>query len=305
MRSWKLGVEEVSGLGVRRHPGSGSVELLAVSDREATVVGIRADASGGLPADEHGRRAAHHHEVHGLPGGRRKSGKGSQRKESQRKESQGRGSGGTDSQWEGIAGDVDGRVVVLRERSSELLVLSPGFHLERRIALRHEWEDDEQAGLESLLLLRRGHVLSAKQRRPLTLLEFGPAGDDPLGLTPSTMLPVGESAQHAAAPELRCLAQWEFPGDALRSANDMAVHAGSLYVISSVARGIARVRLPVPATRPLVVDGWWPLPDGIADGPDAKAEGLIVDGDLGILVGVDSHDDGDNLYQLDRVPDRR
>ena len=98
-------------------------------------------------------------------------------------------------QWEGVAADGAGRVVVLGERGSELVLLSPEFEFERRIRLRHEWEGDRQAGLEALVLLRDGHVLAAKQRRPVRLLEFGPAGDRPIGLVPSAALPAGEAAR--------------------------------------------------------------------------------------------------------------
>ena len=49
--SWNLPIDEVSGLGRRRDPVSGRSELLAVGDRESTVVTVTADESGGLPAD--------------------------------------------------------------------------------------------------------------------------------------------------------------------------------------------------------------------------------------------------------------
>ena len=277
MRSWNLGVREVSGLGLRRNPRSGRTELLAISDRTPTIIRLGADDSGRLRVDEPGRRAAQHHRVRRLP------------------EDLDRPDGG--SQWEGVAGDGSGRVIVLCERTSELLVIAPDLRFERRIALRHDWQDDGRAGLESLVLMRDGHVLSAKQRDPLRLLEFGPSGDDPLGLTPATFLPAGEPARLSPVDELRCLATWKFD-DPLRSINDMAVHADRLHLISSAARRIARIRLP--ATGPVRVESWWSLPDTVAGPRDAKAEGLIVDGQLGVLVGVDSHDDQDNLHRLGR-----
>jgi hypothetical protein len=283
MRSWNLGVPEVSGLGLRRDPRSGSIELIAVSDRTTTFVRLRADGTGQLPADQPHRRAAQHHQVHRLPDGLDRSGGG--------------------SQWEGVAGDGAGRLTVLCERTSELLVISPEFRFERRIRLRHEWELDEQVGLESVVLLRNGHVLAAKQRRPLRLLEFGPAGDEPIGMTPSMALPADQPAQLSAATELHTLAAWSFADDTLRSINDIAAHAGCLYVISSRSRRIARIRLP--ASQPLRIESWWPLPADVAGSGDAKAEGLIVDDQLGVLVGVDSHDDEPNLHRIGRsLPDR-
>jgi hypothetical protein len=277
MRSWNLGVREVSGLGLLRDPRSGRTELLAISDRTTTIVRLGTDGSGQLRADEPGRRAAQHHRVRRLP------------------EDLDRPDGG--SQWEGVAGDGAGRVIVLCERTSELLVIAPDLRFERRIALRHDWQGDGRAGLESLVLLRDGHVLSAKQRDPLRLLEFGPSGDDPLGLTPAAFLAAGEPARLSPVGELRCLTSWKFD-DPLRSVNDMAVHADRLHLISSAARRIARVRLP--AAGPVRVESWWPLPDTVAGSRGARAEGLVVDAAVGVLVGVDSHGGGNNLHRLGR-----
>jgi hypothetical protein len=281
MRSWNLGVLEVSGLGLRRDPRSGSTELIAVSDRTTTVVRLRADGAGRLTADQPRRRAAAHHRVRRLP------------------DDLDSATGG--SQWEGVAGDGAGRLAVLCERSSELLVISPEFRFERRIRLRHDGEGDGRAGLESVVLLRNGHVLAAKQRHPLQLLELGPAGDEPVDLTPSMALPAGRPAVLSAARELRTLGAWSFADPTLRSINDLAARAGCLYAISSTSRRITRIRLP--ATEPLLVESWWPLPADVAGSRGAKAEGLIVDDQLGVLVGVDSRDDEANLYWLGRSCD--
>ena len=199
-----------------------------------------------------------------------------------------------------MAADAAGRMIVLCERTSELLVISPDFEFERRITLRHDWRRDGHTGLEALVLLRDGHVLAAKQRHPLRLLEFGPAGDRPIGLTTSAVLPAGEPALLSAADELRCLATWRFADDPLDSVNDMAAHAGYLYLISSASRRIARVRLP--ADEPVRIEGWWAWPDPVTGARDARAEGLLVDDRLGVLVGVDTHDNRDNLYRLGRLP---
>jgi hypothetical protein len=277
VQSWNLGVREVSGLGLRRDPRSGLAEFIAVSDRTTTIARLRADGSARLRADRPGRRAAAHHRVRGLPDDLDRPG---------------------GPQWEGVAADGAGRVVVLGERGSELVLLSPEFAFDRRIRLRHEWEGDRRAGLEALVLLRDGHVLAAKQRRPVRLLEFGPAGDRPIGLVPSAALPAGEAARLPPGRELVCLASWGVVGDDLPSVNDLSLHAGFLHLVSSASRRIARIRLP--ATGPVRVERWWSLPDAVIAGRDAKAEGLIVDDRVGVLVAVDSHRDRENLHLLGR-----
>jgi len=272
---WKLGIEEASALGLRREPKSRTIELLALGDSSRVVVGLRPDATGRLAGGE----PANAHPVEGLPDELRHG----------------------DAQWEGVAGDATGRIFILRERRSELLVVSPGFRFERRIALRHEWRDDARNGLEGLLLLRRGHVLAAKQKGPVRLIEFGPPGDTPLGLTTESWLQLDEPAMLTSHRELHQLAEWKFADPKPPSLNDLAVHAGRLYVISSDGRCILRVRLPIePDVERIRLDGRWPLPKGIGSGSDAKAEGLLVDDRLGVLVCVDAHSTGHSLYQVRR-----
>lgn len=261
---WVLGLREVSGLAARADPASGEPEVLAVGDRTTSIARLRRGGDArvqrvtGLPAD--------------LAAGRH------------------------GSQWEGVAADGAGRVVVLRERGSELLVLSAALQFERRVRLRHRWRDERRFGLEGLVLLRGGHVLAAKQRHPLRLLEFGPAGDRPLGLTPDALPAPDEPASVPRPDELRCLATWRLVDDTLTSINDIAAHAGSLYLISSAARRIARVRLP--AADPVRIERRWPLPAAVTAAPGARAEGLLVDDRWGVLVGVDAHGGGPTLFRV-------
>ena len=183
---WTLGIEEASALGLRRTPRSGAPELLALGDESRTVVTARLVVAGrllpGAPTDPH--------RVKDLPDDLDRDRDG--------------------SQWEGVAGDVTGRVFILRERGSELLVVSPDFRFERRIELHHHWRDDTAYGLEGLLLLRDGHVLAAKQKKPVRLIEFGPAGDAPLGLTAEAWLPPDAPAALSPEQELHQLAAWKF-----------------------------------------------------------------------------------------------
>jgi hypothetical protein len=277
--AWNLGIDEVSGLGSRRNPASGRPEVLAVGDREFAVALIEVEPSGRLPRHHGHRKVADRVEVRGLHG--------------VLEESAGQ------SDWEGVAGDADGRVYLLRETGSTLVVLSPDFRFERALALR--WETDGRNGLESLLLLRNGHVLSAAQEQPLRLLEFAVPGENPLGIGSPAMLPADQPMRLPHGRELHCIASWDLVGDAPRSANDLAVCGDHLFVISSVSRCVARFRLPTPEYDGLEPDGVWKLPDDVADGREEKAEGLLVDSRLGVLVGVDRRPGsrGPNLFSLD------
>lgn len=273
--AWDLGIDEVSGLGRRRNPTSGRTELLAVGDRDTIIATIPADESGRLPRGDGHQKVAGRFPVRGLPDDLASA---------------------EQSDWEGVAGDADGRVVVLRETGSTVLVVSPTFDYERSFTLR--WEGSGDGSLESLLLLADGHLLSATQVKPLRLLEFAPPGDRPLA--PLAVLPADRPWRVPSGSELRCVASWEIPTDDVRSVNDLAAHGDHLFVISSASRRIARFRMPSPGSDGLDPDGVKKLPKKIADGRHEKAEGLLVDGRFGILVGVDRppHARGADVYEL-------
>ena len=276
---WHLGIGEVSGLGRRRHPDSGRLEVLAVGDREPVVVTLGVDDSGALRGDAGDQRAAVRHRVTGLPD--RLDGS----------------DGHVD--WEGVAGDATGRVVVLRESGSRLLVLSPAFEHERTLHLR--WDRTAKASLESVLLLREGHLLAATEYPPLRLLEFAAPGEPSLGLSPQAALGVDDRLHLPPGDELECVAAWAIAPDAgLDSVNDLAMTDAHLVVVSSRSRALVRLRLPAAGEETLAADGARPL-GPIARGPDERAEGLLVDPELGVLVGVDRGPGGHgaDLYRLD------
>jgi hypothetical protein len=269
LAAWNLGVREISGLGSRRNPGIRCSELLAVSDEMAGIVTGTPVTGGALTLMSH--------PVQGLPDDLAAPHDG--------------------SQWEGIAGDATGRMFVLREESSELLVIHPDFRFQRRVRLRHDWELDRGEGLESLLLLRSGHVLSVRQRRPVTFLEFGPRNSEPLGVSGTTCLHPDDAFQvDPGLRELACVATWTVDEDEIESINDLALDEGVLLGISSKSRCVASVgRLHVRRRRTHVVDRW-SLPKGIVKGRDAKGEGLLADARLGTFIGVDSHASRENLF---------
>jgi hypothetical protein len=102
--------------------------------------------------------------------------------------------------------------------------------------------------------------------------------------------------------DLHCVASWTISTDKVRSANDLALAGEYLFVLSSRSRRLARFRLPTREPDALELDDAWPLPDDIADGRAEKAEGLLVDSELGVLVAVDRRPGaaGPNLHDLGR-----
>src|SRR4051812_45193068 len=104
-----LNISEVSGLGWRLHPRTGLPDLLAVSDAEDTL--LTAAFNGG------GIQGAYN-KVSNLPHGLR----------SERR-----------AEWEAVAGDAAGRVLIVHETGSGLVVLAPDLSFERRGAVESDW----------------------------------------------------------------------------------------------------------------------------------------------------------------------
>src|SRR4029079_4251463 len=100
-------------------------------------------------------------------------------------------------------------LVVAPDLSRVLHTLSLAVPVDDTV-LNPAWRRAPNSRGEGLLLLRRGHVLIAKERDTACLIEFGPPGDRPIGVTADTVLapaaPVQtpETTQCAAVP----LAVW-------------------------------------------------------------------------------------------------
>ena len=218
------------------------------------------------------------------------------------------------SQFEGVACDGDGRVLVLQEGPARVLVLSRRLdtllHTIRLIVdpedpdFGAKWHDDDNARGEGMVLLRDGHLLIAKQRKPIRLIEFGPPGADPLGVSPDTLLPADASYDVASRDgdvELAVLASWRLADgedeDAFESINDLACDAdGRLFLLSSRTRRIACIEETLRADEEHARFAQvWELPDGTPGDEDNRPEALVLPFEGAALVGIDTKKPGDNV----------
>ena len=102
--------------------------------------------------------------------------------------------------WEALRVDNSGRVFLLQEHSEAVVVLNLNtgsidsvlnFNLLEGLG---EWTQRSTRKFpvnalgEGLLLMEKGHFAVAKEMYPLSIVEFGPQGDQPLGLSSSTVL---------------------------------------------------------------------------------------------------------------------
>jgi hypothetical protein len=282
-----LPTREISALAVRVGPG-GRSQLLAVGDEDLAV--ITAELDDGRPAD------AERHDL-SLP----------------LRDSPVDVRSGSD--FEGVAADGEGTVFLLQEEESRLLVLAADLSRLLQVItlavpaddpeLGPAWHREPNSRGEGLLLLGRGHVLIAKQQDDACLIEFGPPGGIPGGITADSVLDAGEpfQRQDAVESELVPLAVWPLAKDtkdALPTINDLALGPdGRLYALSAETRTIARFETRLQPGEHARATDTWQIGEGIPGGQGARPEGLTILSSGRPLVGIDRQHAGHNLVVLD------
>jgi hypothetical protein len=164
--------------------------------------------------------------------------------------------------------------------------------------LHASWSKKNASRGEGMLLLRDGHLLVAKEKKPAGLVELGPRGHEAYGVSAETLLDADEGwTPPADDGELVALAWWPWAGpgtDALEDLSDLAPdHEGGVWVLSDQSRCLTQLALPLQPSGSIVVSGTARLPKTIA-----KAEGLAFLGDGLVAVADDRKDTRDNLTVL-------
>jgi hypothetical protein len=286
---WRVGLPELSALGIRFRGGKRSPELLGVGDRSFSI----------FTGETH------------PPGASTVS--------ADLSDSVSRWTSGPASQWEGVAADGAGRAFILQEHSghkkdpSHVFVFAP--ELRERICVialvvedngaewKEGWTEDKNARGEALVLLRDGHLLVAKQKDPVRFIEFGPPGTNAAGLGPSRFLDTDESFECPSDSfvEYEPLASWGVAGedrDKLPALSDLAVFERGLYAISRKSHGIVRLETSNPPEEDsLKVERCGSVPADVQ-----HPEGLVIGDGLVPIVADDlsAEEDagGPNLFVL-------
>jgi hypothetical protein len=192
------------------------------------------------------------------------------------------------SQFEAVAADGGTLVALMREEPPVVLVADTESRSLRSAialvappwsALAGRWDDPSSRG-EGLVLLRGGRLLVAKEKRPRALVEFGPPGTNPRGLSRDDFLepdepwdaPMGQVTYHA-------LAMWKLRGGAKKAMGDISgLSVGpdrSLWLVSDKSAALARMGLEAALPRGggsvTSFDEVLHLPTGAV-----KAEGIAV-----------------------------
>ena len=224
------------------------------------------------------------------------------------------------SGFEGVVSDRDGTIVLLQEEQARLLVFAPDLsRLLHTIALdvpvddpllNPAWRHAPNSRGEGLLLLRRGHVLVAKERDAPCLIEFGPPGDRPIGVTPDTVLTPDEPFQPPddANTELVPLLVWPLGAPTaamLPTINDLALGPdGRVYALSAHTHVIARMEQRLRPGERAGTTAAWQITDGIPGGRNARPEGLTFLPSGRPVIGIDSKQPTNNLVVLQALDGR-
>ena len=213
--------------------------------------------------------------------------------------------GGT--QFEAVASADGHTVLVLQEQPARVLQLDlsvPALLGQLQLdvpeghRLRESWLGDRSSRGEALILTDRGHLIVMKEKNPAAILEFGPAGDAPVGWRrggPTVAPAPGDAA-------MTVLATW-WPGEELTTwlpdISDAAIGPdGRLYILSDQGSSIARLPDSLdPGGGTVEAAAIW----RIAESP-AKAEGLAILDDGTPIVALDTRSPKRNLLQLNRLP---
>lgn len=211
------------------------------------------------------------------------------------------------TQWEGIQGDGRGRVFLLQETTRSIFVMSvEGRKVEAVIGLAMAAETRKAKktkgadSAEGFLLLKNGHVLVARERAPTVLIEFGPKGDAPIGLSAATRLASGDAftLPTALAPGGRvvyeALHTWTLETTKGCDVSEIASdEQGRLYTLSESCSTLRRYGSLVPTAETAPAELGWRLPKKVRN-----AEGLAVLEDGRFLVATDQKSAKPSLHLL-------
>lgn len=156
--------------------------------------------------------------------------------------------------WEAIARDGSGRFFIMQEHSQSILVYDRSLQTIEGVlhfnlgdafpdAVAHGAKKFKKNNLgEGLVLLKNGHVLIAKEQKPLAFVEFGPEGDKALGLSPSTVLGPAEAftlAKDGFHRRLKPLHSWILTAHSKCDISDLALDGESrLLALSEICQSI-------------------------------------------------------------------
>lgn len=205
------------------------------------------------------------------------------------------------SQYEGVDVDAAGHVIVMSEQG-DIVVLSSDLAREE-VSTQLDWASVEKllGGTklepnslgEGIVVLDKGHLIVALEKRPSAIVEFGPEGDAPMGFFPGM-----RSTEAFVPPEkLVALKVWNVDDPKIPDISDLEIGPdGALWAVTQEGNRVFRFeRLLRPEEKKASAREYIELPAQISG-----AEGLAFDGAQPVI-GRDRPGEKTNLYVLDAI----
>jgi hypothetical protein len=213
-----------------------------------------------------------------------------------------------DPQIEAVCADGLGRVLLLQETPPRVELIDPkapkvvasiDLAVEGRGEIARTWSDPKGSRGEGMVLLRGGHLLVAKEKKPAAFIEFGPPRSRSRGLARGGALAAGErwpikKGHHRFV----ALAVW-LPDKTLSKTctdfSDLEIGPdGFLYLLSDKSSTIARIDNLAAGGGIAGLRDAWQLGD-----LDGKPEGLTFNAQGRAIVGLDTRKPRRNLVLLE------
>ncbi|MBC7530581.1 MAG: esterase-like activity of phytase family protein [Oligoflexus sp.] len=198
------------------------------------------------------------------------------------------------SQWEGLAIDKAGSIFAIKESDDVIFQFTNDSQHRRSYQLTvFDQRSHKTKGYEGLLLLKKSHILLALSKDTI-LVEFGPKGDSPLGLSRDSILASSESFTDPASDELYPLAHWRLASPGQCQLSDLALDSeGKPLALLKTCSKIIRIPQLDPSLNVFTPEQSWSLPDELD-----HAEALLTAAPNGFLVAIDQKSEKKNLFWL-------
>jgi hypothetical protein len=201
------------------------------------------------------------------------------------------------AQWEAVNVNEQSGVFGLKETSNQIFHFdNEGRRLKTYDLANWSGRKNSDRGLEGMLLMRGGHFLIALEADQAALIEYGPKGEAPIGLS-STSKSILASNEAFAAPssnQLVPLAAWTLADAGSCQFSDLArASDGSVLVLGKGCMKVMAVKELKIGSVNFKVSEQWSIPSEV-DHP----EGIQVLGNNSFLISSDLQAIDKNLYLL-------
>ena len=213
--------------------------------------------------------------------------------------------------WESIASDATGRLFLLQEEPSRIIVLNKELNkiiynielvITDRLKDSLQWGVKKNSAAEGITLLKNGHILITKEKKPFRLVEFAHKHDQALGYNKNLSLENGGVFPlNSEKNELQFYSKyfWKLKGDDEDKLKDVSGinidNNNELYLLSDKSHVISHLgnTLSVKNSH-LELKSIYALPSYFD-----KAEAMVIDSKKRAIIGVDKKaTDKKNIFLL-------